>query len=74
MALLPGQALACGGFFCDQLEPVDQMGERVVFAVDGDTVTMHVQRVLVCERLALRTVRAVCRPWCGAALFGKAFV
>jgi len=35
-------ARACGGFFCTRV-PVDQAGERVVFAVDGDEVTAIVQ-------------------------------
>ncbi|MEB3236136.1 MAG: DUF2330 domain-containing protein [Candidatus Sericytochromatia bacterium] len=35
-------ALACGGFFCTRA-PVDQAGERVVFAVDGEEVTAIVQ-------------------------------
>ena len=41
-ALVPVQAQACGGFFCNNT-PVNQSGERVLFAVDGDTVTAHIQ-------------------------------
>ncbi len=35
-------ANACGGFFCDRDEPVDQAGESIVFAVDGEEVTAHI--------------------------------
>ncbi len=35
-------ASACGGFFCSQT-PIDQTGERVLFGVNGDTVTAHIQ-------------------------------
>lgn len=34
---------ACGGFFCDRVQPVDQSGETIVFETDGDTVTTHVR-------------------------------
>ncbi|MEQ1502371.1 MAG: DUF2330 domain-containing protein [Myxococcota bacterium] len=36
-------AQACGGFFCDNLQPVDQSGEDIVFAVKDGIVTTHVQ-------------------------------
>ncbi|MEZ4454164.1 MAG: DUF2330 domain-containing protein [Nannocystaceae bacterium] len=39
-------AAACGGFFCDggpQGMPVDQTGENILFAFDGDTVEVHIQ-------------------------------
>ncbi|NCG18366.1 MAG: DUF2330 domain-containing protein [Rhodobacterales bacterium] len=38
-------ANACGGFFCDQDEPVDQNAERIVFAIDeaAGRVESHVQ-------------------------------
>ncbi len=39
-------ALACGGFFCDnQARPIDQAGERIVFALDqaNHKVEMHAQ-------------------------------
>ncbi|MEB3298037.1 MAG: DUF2330 domain-containing protein [Candidatus Sericytochromatia bacterium] len=42
MAFSAGPVLACGGFFCVRV-PVDQAGERVVFAVDGEEVTAIVQ-------------------------------
>ncbi|MFT7624233.1 MAG: MYXO-CTERM domain-containing protein, partial [Myxococcota bacterium] len=38
----PGVASACGGFFCSQV-PVDQSGEHILFAVEGTTVTAHIQ-------------------------------
>lgn len=37
-----GEALACGGFFCNGTDPVDQTGETVVFEVEDHTVTTHV--------------------------------
>lgn len=36
------EALACGGFFCNAQEPVEQVGETIVFEVGGGTVTTHV--------------------------------
>ncbi len=35
-------AQACGGFYCSQV-PVLQTSERVVFEIDGDTITAYVQ-------------------------------
>ncbi len=40
--LAPSAAWACGGLFC-QNQPVDQAGERILFATDGENVTAHVQ-------------------------------
>ena len=42
---MPGaEALACGGFMCDQAQPVMQNAERIVFGVDEEGgVDMHVQ-------------------------------
>lgn len=42
--LTASQALACGGFFCNNL-PIDQSRERIVFAMDEDEgkVEAHVQ-------------------------------
>jgi len=37
------EASACGGFFCNNQQPVDQAGEGIVFAVEGETVTAHIQ-------------------------------
>jgi MYXO-CTERM domain-containing protein len=37
-----GEALACGGFFCNANEPVEQTGETIVFEVEDKTVTTHV--------------------------------
>jgi hypothetical protein len=36
---------ACGGFFCNNSQPVDQTGEKILFIVDeaADRVTAHVQ-------------------------------
>ncbi|MBT9555179.1 MAG: DUF2330 domain-containing protein [Myxococcales bacterium] len=38
-------ASACGGFFCNAVDPVPilQAGERVLFAQEGDTTIMHVE-------------------------------
>ncbi|MEC8024052.1 MAG: DUF2330 domain-containing protein, partial [Myxococcota bacterium] len=33
---------ACGGFFCSN-DPMDQSGERILFGLDGDTVTAQIQ-------------------------------
>ena len=43
LLLTPATALACGGFFCSQANPVDQAGEHILFAVDGNDVTAHIQ-------------------------------
>jgi len=45
LALAPSAAHACGGFFCNVEEPVDQAGETIVFEVDEEKemVTMHVE-------------------------------
>ncbi len=37
LTLVPGAALACGGFFCSSA-PVDQQAERVLFAQEADGV------------------------------------
>ncbi|MEZ4436233.1 MAG: DUF2330 domain-containing protein [bacterium] len=39
----PAAALACGGFFCDNAQPINQSAERILFAADGATMHMHVQ-------------------------------
>ncbi len=41
-AAAPQTAQACGGFFCSQV-PIDQTGERVLFAVEGGEVEAHIQ-------------------------------
>jgi hypothetical protein len=49
LTLLPSPALACGGMFCDAVQPVDQAAERIVFAwaeddeCDDGLVTVEVQ-------------------------------
>ena len=40
---LPGAAMACGGLFCDNTQPVNQAAERILFAHDGETLHMHVR-------------------------------
>ena len=37
------EAHACGGFFCNALDPVNQAGEQILFARDGEQIEMHVQ-------------------------------
>jgi MYXO-CTERM domain-containing protein len=41
---LPQRASACGGFFCDSSQPVNQAAERIIFTHDADgTVTAVIQ-------------------------------
>jgi len=42
LAVTAGPANACGGFFCTTF-PMNQVGERILFVADGETVTTHVQ-------------------------------
>lgn len=43
-SLLPRSALACGGFFCSAVNPVNQAAERIVFAHNADqTVTAVIE-------------------------------
>src|SRR5450432_4710680 len=43
-AFMPGVASACGGFFCNQAQPVNQAAEGIIFADNGDgTVTAVIQ-------------------------------
>jgi hypothetical protein len=43
-AFLPGAAAACGGFFCNRAQPVNQAAEGIIFADNGDgTVTAVIQ-------------------------------
>jgi hypothetical protein len=39
---VPGVAGACGGFFCSQVQ-MDQAGEHILFAVEGENVTAHIK-------------------------------
>ncbi|MCA9541353.1 MAG: DUF2330 domain-containing protein, partial [Myxococcales bacterium] len=39
----PSAAFACGGFFCNNSQPVNQSAERILFAPDGSEIHMHVQ-------------------------------
>lgn len=36
-------AWACGGFFCNAGTPVNQSAERILFARDSGTISMHIQ-------------------------------
>jgi len=43
-AWMPSSALACGGFFCNSAQPVNQAAEGIIFADNGDgTVTAVIQ-------------------------------
>jgi hypothetical protein len=44
-ALLPASALACGGFFCNQSQPVNQAAESIIFADNGDGTTTAVIQI-----------------------------
>lgn len=39
----PISALACGGFFCNATQPVNQAAERILFSVQDGQTDMHVQ-------------------------------
>lgn len=41
-AATPRPAAACGGFFCDNVQPVVQEGERILFVVDRDDARIDV--------------------------------
>ena len=41
--LIATPAMACGGLFCNLAQPINQAAERILFAVDGDVIHMHVQ-------------------------------
>lgn len=43
LVLMPAAAQACGGFFCNNSEPVTQASEQILFARDGAQIEMHVQ-------------------------------
>ena len=64
---LPGDALACGGFFCSQNAPVNQAAERIVFANDGNgTITAVIQICLTATR-----ADRLAAPWQGTCLVGR---
>lgn len=44
-ALLPATASACGGFFCNQSQPVNQAAEGIIFADNGDGTTTAVIQI-----------------------------
>jgi uncharacterized protein (TIGR03382 family) len=44
-ALLPTRALACGGFFCNTAQPVNQAAEGIIFADNGDGTTTAVIQI-----------------------------
>jgi hypothetical protein len=44
-ALLPSKALACGGFFCNQSQPVNQAAENIIFVDNGDGTTTAVIQI-----------------------------
>ena len=44
-ALVPSAALACGGFFCNSAQPVNQAAEGIIFADNGDGTTTAVIQI-----------------------------
>src|SRR6478672_194752 len=44
-AWAPSAALACGGFFCNQSQPVNQAAEGIIFADNGDGTTTAVIQI-----------------------------
>ena len=54
-ALTPTPASACGGFFCDSAQPVNQQAERILFAQEADgsvTAVIQIQYQGPSERFA----------------------
>jgi hypothetical protein len=45
VALSPTAAHACGGFFCNQSQPVNQAAESIIFADNGDGTTTAVIQI-----------------------------
>ena len=45
MSLTPAAALACGGFFCNRAQPVNQAAESIIFADNGDGTTTAVIQI-----------------------------
>ena len=55
IALQPTRARACGGFFCDNSQPVNQAAERIIFSQDADgevTALIQIQYQGEAERFA----------------------
>src|SRR3954468_11854745 len=44
-SLTPAAALACGGFFCNRAQPVNQAAESIIFADNGDGTTTAVIQI-----------------------------
>src|SRR3954469_1912239 len=44
-SLSSAAALACGGFFCNQAQPVNQAAEGIIFADNGDGTTTAVIQI-----------------------------
>lgn len=43
LCIFISQSWACGGFFCNATEPVNQAAERILFAAQEGQIEMHVQ-------------------------------
>ncbi|MEE2787701.1 MAG: DUF2330 domain-containing protein [Myxococcota bacterium] len=43
ICLMPAVSWACGGLFCNNAQPINQAAERILFALDGDQLHMHVR-------------------------------
>ncbi|HEY8428811.1 MAG TPA: DUF2330 domain-containing protein [Sandaracinaceae bacterium] len=55
LALVPQPASACGGFFCDSAQPVNQAAERIIFVHGADgvvTAVIQIQYAGPSERFA----------------------
>lgn len=55
LAFAPERASACGGFFCDSSQPVNQQAERIIFAQEADgsvTAVIQIQYQGPSERFA----------------------
>ena len=55
LTLSPTRAEACGGFFCDSSQPVNQNAERIIFAREPDgsvTAVIQIQYQGPSERFA----------------------
>jgi hypothetical protein len=42
-SLLATPAFACGGFFCNLQDPINQAAERVLYIAQGGKITVHIQ-------------------------------
>ena len=43
ITFFPLASFACGGLFCNNAQPINQAAERILFALDGEQLHMHVR-------------------------------